>query len=143
MAAELTDRRVVIDSWPVMEWIKRREPTRSRFHSLIDDAATGKLAMEMSRINYGEVVHTIRKAPDLVEREEALQNFLSAPINIHSVDDALVDEAVELKSKFPISYADAFAAALAIRLNVPLVTGDEEFRSLELDGLLTLPWVGR
>jgi len=76
-------------------------------------------------------------------REEALQNFLSAPIKVPSIDDALVDEAVELKSKYSFAYADAFAAALAIRLGVPLVTGDIEFRAFELDGLLTLQWVGK
>jgi predicted nucleic acid-binding protein len=143
MGAELGVHRVVVDSWPVMEWIKRREPARTHFNQLIDDAVKGLSAIEMSRINYGEVICTIRKAPDLLDREEALHNFLSAPIKVHSVDDALVDEAAELKSKYPFAYADAFAAALAIRLGVPLVTGDPEFRALQLDGLLALQWVGR
>jgi predicted nucleic acid-binding protein len=39
-------------------------------------------------------------------------------------------------ARFPIAYADAFAAALAQKYNCPLVTGDPEFRrvdQLELD----------
>ena len=58
------------------------------------------------------------------------------------VDDALVDEAADLKSRYPIAYANAFAAVPAMRLGVPLVTGDREFRRLEADGLLSLRWVG-
>jgi ribonuclease VapC len=143
MGPELAVHRVVIDSWPVMEWIKRREPARTHFNHLIDDVVKGFSVMEMSRINYGEVIYTIRKTPGLLNREEALGNFISAPIRIHSVDDDLVDESVELKSKYPLAYADAFAAALAIRPGVPLVTGDPEFRALELDGLVSLQWVGR
>ena len=125
-----------------MEWIKAREPARTHFIQLIEDVVKGLSVMEMSRINYGEVIYTIRKAPELVNREEALRNFLSAPIRVHSVDDELVDEAVNLKSTYPFSYADAFAAALAIRLGVPLMTGDLEFRALEADGLISLEWVG-
>jgi len=126
-----------------MEWIKLREPARTHFNLLIDSCIQGESVLEMSRINYGEVIYTIRKTPDLFDREESLRNFLSAPINVHTIDDALVDEAVELKSKYPFAYADAFAAALAIRLGVPLVTGDKEFRALEADALLTLLWVGQ
>jgi predicted nucleic acid-binding protein len=143
MGADLAPHRVVIDSWPVMEWIKRREPARTHFNRLIDEVVQGASVMEMTRINYGEVIYTIRKVPDLLRREEALRSFLSAPILVHSIDDALVDEAVDLKSKYPFAYADAFAAALAIRLGAPLVTGDLEFRALEADSLLALRWVGK
>jgi predicted nucleic acid-binding protein len=142
MGPDLTVHRVVIDSWPVMEWIKGREPARTYFNELIDDVVNGLSVMEMSRINYGEVIYTIHKIPGVLNREEAIRNFLSAPIRVHSVDDNLVDEAVKLKSAYPFSYADAFAAALAIRLRVPLITGDLEFRAVEADGLISLEWVG-
>ena len=44
--------------------------------------------------------------------------------------------AAELKGRFPIGFAGAFAAALADRYHCPLVTGDPQFgsvESLELD----------
>jgi predicted nucleic acid-binding protein len=44
-----------------------------------------------------------------------------------------------LKARFPISYADAFAAALAQKYNCPLVTGDPE---LKLVSGLKLDWLG-
>ncbi|MGA2737670.1 MAG: PIN domain-containing protein [Bryobacteraceae bacterium] len=45
-----------------------------------------------------------------------------------------------LKGLFPISYADAFAAALARKHNCRLVTGDPEFRFVDR---LELDWIGR
>ena len=74
--------------------------------------------------------------------ELPVPHLRSAQFNVHTVDVALVDEAVELESKNPFSYADAFAAARGIRLRAPLVTGDLAFRKLEAEGLLRLHWVG-
>ena len=47
--------------------------------------------------------------------------------------------AVRLKARFPIAYADAFAAATAIRMNAVIVTGDPEFRRME--HLVTINWL--
>ena len=44
-----------------------------------------------------------------------------------------------LKGRFPIAYADAFAAALAQKYNCPLATGDPEFRRVDQ---LELDWIG-
>lgn len=44
--------------------------------------------------------------------------------------------AAELKARFPIAYADAFAAATGKHLDVPVVTGDPEFRRVEGEGKL-------
>jgi ribonuclease VapC len=43
----------------------------------------------------------------------------------------LVFEAAHLKARYPISYADAFAAALAKRNGAHLMTGDPEFKAVE------------
>ncbi len=44
-----------------------------------------------------------------------------------------------LKAKFPISYADSFAAALAQKHECPVVTGDPEFRAI---ADLAIDWIG-
>ncbi len=132
----------VLDSWAVLEWIKRREPAAGSFHDLIVRTAYQGDSLAMSRINHGEVIYTIRKAPDIHNRAAALAALSSLSMTLHSVDDALVDAAVEIKSTYSVAYADAFAAALAARLNAVLVTGDREFRALEADGVLKLYWLG-
>lgn len=55
------------------------------------------------------------------------------------VDWPIVRRAAEFKSRHRISYADAFAAALAKQQNAELVTGDREFRALESE--IHIHWV--
>ena len=43
----------------------------------------------------------------------------------------LIYRAAELKARYPISYADAFALAMALEHSAVLVTGDPEFRQVE------------
>ena len=132
----------VLDSWPVLAWIKHHEPASSSLRSFVAFVAEQDDTLAMSLMNCGEVVYMVRKSPDILDPQGALQRFYSLPIVFHSVDDALVSEAVDLKSVYPISFADAFAAALAIRLRVPLVTGDQELLTLKADGVLQLHWLG-
>lgn len=142
MGEELTSPCVILDSWPVLEWIKRREPARTKFNELIGDAASGRIVLAMTRINYGEVIYSLRRAPEIRNPDQAIQQFLAAPIRVYSIDDQLVDEAVDLKSKYRFAFADAFAAALAVRFHAEVATGDGEFRALEADGTLALRWMG-
>jgi len=49
-------------------------------------------------------------------------------------------EAARLKATYPLSFADCFAAATAIRERAALVTGDPEFK--KLGKAVTIDWVG-
>ena len=51
----------------------------------------------------------------------------------------MVLQAAGDKSRHKISYADAFAAALAKQQNAELVTGDRQFRALE--GEIKIHWL--
>ena len=132
---------LILDAWPVIEWIKGREPAVYLFRSLVDDAVDGRVALSMCRINYGEVIYSIRKWFPASEVQSALKAFHEIPIHINSIDDGLIDAAVDLKSVYAISYADAFAASYAMRKGLPLVTGDRELWPLAVIGL-KLHWLG-
>lgn len=133
---------LMLDAWPVLEWLKGRDPAKTKFRELLLDAEAGRLSLEMSRINHGEVRYSIIKDFPSARVSSALKALDEIPLLLHSVDDTLIDEAVVLKGQFKISYADAFAAAQAIRRNLPLVTGDKELRALETAGLVQLHWLG-
>jgi len=49
-----------------------------------------------------------------------------------NVDQALTLEAAKIKASNKISYADSFAAALTKVKKAELVTGDKEFKSVEM-----------
>ena len=132
---------VVLDSWPILEWLKGREPATHLFREVVEAAVAGSISLSMSRMNYGEVVYSVMKGFPADQVDKIFNAFREIPIRYHSIDDALVDEAAALKSFHTISYADAFAAALAMRLNLPLLTGDREFLPLKQIGL-KIHWIG-
>jgi ribonuclease VapC len=63
--------------------------------------------------------------------EEAIHDLLHFPLHIEEADLKLTLEAARLKAKYPISFADAFAAALTINKKATLITGDDEFEALK------------
>lgn len=94
----------------------------------------------MSAINVGEVYYFLKKqhSESLAQSWREASPTMPATIEVPTGDEIWM--AASLKGRFPISYADAFAAGLALKHRCPLVTGDAEFRLV--DGL-ELDWVGR
>lgn len=84
----------------------------------------------MHQMNLGEVVYCIGKVHGWATAQRKRGEIALLPIRIVPFDDRLFWQAVELKVTFAISYADAFAAALAIALDATLVSTDSEFASL-------------
>jgi uncharacterized protein len=70
---------------------------------------------------------------------EALSLIDQLPIKILSVDDLLVSESAEIKSAYPIAYADAFCVATAKRLSGRILTSDPEFKAVEK--LVSVQWL--
>lgn len=62
---------------------------------------------------------------------EALGLLEPFPLTILSVDDRLIFKAAEIKSEYPIAYAEAFCVATAQRLNGRILASDPEFKAVE------------
>ena len=141
--AQLGRPTLIVDSWPVLEFLYRHEPARSRIVAIFEAAEHGEASLVVSRITYGEIVYNFIGKRRRGEIPSSWQlDIADLPWTVASVDDALVDEAAELKSRYPISYADCFVAALAIRHNAPVITGDPDFLNLQERGLLAVHWLG-
>ena len=56
-----------------------------------------------------------------------------------ATDFELVLSAAKLKAEFPVSYADCFAVATALRYQAAVVTGDPEFKRFER--CVAIQWV--
>jgi predicted nucleic acid-binding protein len=93
----------------------------------------------MSAINVGEVYYFLRKQYSVALAEFWRESSRTLPVTIEVPTSEDIWNAAVLKGQFPISYADAFAAALAQKYNCPLVTGDSEFRRVDQ---LELEWIG-
>jgi len=133
---------LIVDSWPVLEWFRQREPARKRFAEILDKADRGEIALRMSRINRGEVWYQVARRWGLEIYPIYQRRLDTLPIEFVSVDDAFVDHAAEWKARFSIAYADCFAAALAIRNHAPVLTGDPDFLKPQAAGILSIHWLG-
>ena len=123
----------VLDSFALLAWLNA-EPSAAKVRNILQSRTTA-----ISAINVGEVAYILRKRFDASKVDLFLQRLPSFPFEI--VTPALEDilEAAALKAKYPISYADAFAAQLALKRKQPLVTGDPEFRAVPGLKLTWLP----
>jgi predicted nucleic acid-binding protein len=130
----------VLDSWAILEWMNGRRPADTHVAALLADGEAGRARLLMSAINVGEVYYFLRKqhSPGLAESWRESSGTLPVTIEVPTIED--IWHAASLKGSFPISYADAFAAALAQEYNCPLVTGDPELRAVDQ---LELDWIGR
>jgi len=134
--------QLVLDSWMLLAWLKDQAPGADKMDELWHAAATRKVELSASMVNIGEVFYLTARNKGLDAAEELLGHLHTRPLQFVSASDRLVIEAARLKAAYPISYADAFAAATAMRARCPLVTGDPEFRALEKDGVIRLQWAG-
>ena len=130
----------VLDCWAILEWISERHGAGRTVAAILSQAEAGQTRLLMSAINAGEVYYFLLKDHKRTLAENWRRTSGALPITIETPTLEDIWEAAVLKGGFRISYADAFAAALARKHSCPLVTGDPEFRSVDD---LELHWIGR
>lgn len=115
------------------------EPAGARVRALMEDAERSGVPLLLNEVNAGEVFYMRAKTRSTADAEHFLDLLPTWPIQLvpNVFDDVLA--AARLKARFPISYADAFAAATALRAGAQLVTGDDEFHAL--DEILDIVWL--
>ncbi|MCB1257235.1 MAG: PIN domain-containing protein [Microthrixaceae bacterium] len=119
---------VVLDSWAVLRYLEDEEPASSLVADLLERSRP-----LMSWINIGEVHYVVRRIHGHSAASQVITD-LKQIVDAHLPDEALVLEASSIKADYPLAYADAFAAALAMTNGAELWTGDPE---LLIDGA---PW---
>jgi predicted nucleic acid-binding protein len=84
-------------------------------------------------VNYAEVKYSIVKKDGAAAWEEATKILQGLPVEFHPTTRAQADTAADFKTRYKMSLADAFAAALAKEMKAEIVTGDPEFKALKKD----------
>ena len=129
---------IVLDSFALVSFF-HKEPGWKKIQKLLYElSSSGKQAL-LNIINWGEFYYIIKRHVGKRKAEEALVLLIQLPIKILSVDDDLVKEAAEIKSNYPVSYADAFCIATAQRSGGKILTNDPEFESIQ--HLVTVEWL--
>ena len=128
--------RYVFDSHALIAYF-REEPGADRVEALVTDPGHERW---LSVISLGEVYYIAAKRTDMRE-DEVLSDVLSMPLALVDASMMLVLEAAQVKAKYPLSYADCFAVAVAQRYDAAIVTGDPEFEQLEANGEVQIEWL--
>ena len=131
-------RRSLLDSFAMLAFLNR-ERGFEKVRSLLRTARASSEPLLMNEITIGEAYYVTAKDRSVDHAEEFLRRLETLPIQ--PVPNSLVNvlEAARVKARFPISYADAFVVATAIRMNATIVTGDPEFQAVR--HLVKIDWL--
>jgi len=112
-----------LDSWAVLRWLEGVEPAASQ----VDETLPGRPFM--SWINLGEVAYVVQRVAGEQDARRIVRE-LRRQLTLDLPSESRVLEAADLKARYPLAYADAFAVATALAHRAVLLTGDPEI----LDG---------
>ncbi len=122
--------RYVFDSFALLAYFENEAGANS-VETLLATCATGAAEGWMSIINVGEVLYITEREQGLRPAQKAVALLDQLPLRIANADRTLTFAAAHIKAHYPLSYADAFAVALAQQKDAVVVTGDPAFRQVE------------
>ena len=95
-----------------------------------EEAMDGAATLHASFVSLTELEYITTQKFGADPARELLESVEDKPVRWHQSDRALCGEAAKLKAAHKISFADAFVAATAKRLDAVLVHKDPEFDAL-------------
>jgi predicted nucleic acid-binding protein len=131
-------KNYILDSFALLVFFEQQKDWKKVERFLVD-ASTDVIELLMSGINYGEIFYITAQREGTEEANRVMKVVDSLPIKIVYPDKELTIAAAEIKAGGGISYADCFAASLAIKHKATLITGDPEFKKLGKE--ISLVWI--
>jgi predicted nucleic acid-binding protein len=130
--------KLVLDSFALVS-LFHREPGWQAVQKALYDQDKARTRALLNWINWGEFYYIVKRRVGAARTMDALRLLEQLPIELFPVDQSLVRAAAEIKSEHALSYADAFCAATAQRMDATVLTDDPEFKSVE--GLIKIRWL--
>jgi len=136
--------RACLDAFAWLAWLQD-EPGADAVQHWLDQAEATRAQCITSIINLGEAYYRLVRVGRCDQADALWRMALrgTLPVSVKDATRRRVRRAVELKSKHPIAYADAFAVATAVEFNATLLTGDPEIEPLEGEENLKVEWLPR
>src|SRR3990172_10346003 len=123
-------KRYVLDSYSLLAYAED-EKGADAVEDILTKALDNQAEIFLSVINWGEMYYIALSEGGKERAELYRETFARYPITIVEANKELTLKVAYFKANYKISYADAFAAALAKNRKANLVTGDKEFKALE------------
>jgi len=128
----------VLDSFAVLALLGG-ELGSAEVSRLLREAQGGKVKLLMMWVNVGEVAYIVERRWGKGRLYQALATLEATGIEMVPIERELALAAAHIKAEHPLAYANAFAAALTMREEAAVVTGDPEFETLE--EALSIHWL--
>ena len=131
----------VLDSYALIGYLEN-EPFSEKIQNALIKAKNGNFRLYFHAIHLGEIYYITLREQGQSMADLAYSRVKALPIKlIDRIDEELLLAAASIKAGYAVSYADSFAAALAMINNCPLLTGDPEFDPLEKKGIIRIEWL--
>ncbi|MGB9885710.1 MAG: type II toxin-antitoxin system VapC family toxin [Moorellales bacterium] len=115
----------VLDAYSLLAFLEA-EPGGEKVRDLLDRPGN---RFYISAVNLGEAYYILWRERGKESADLVLTEFRqAAQLTVAEATWERAKSAAEFKARGGISYAECFAAALAVEKGAPLVTGDREFR---------------
>jgi predicted nucleic acid-binding protein len=132
-------RKKLLDSFAMVSYLNR-EASFQKVVDVMADAQKSKDPVFMNEVNIGEVYYILFRKRGREKAEYFLERVIpSLPLSPAPNDFDDVIEAARLKAEYPLSFADCFVVATAIKKNLSIMTGDPEFKRVE--HLVSIDWM--
>lgn len=122
--------KYVFDSYALLAYLGD-EPGADEVEALLRRAEVGETVIHLSLINLGEIAYITERRYGTKRLREVLSALTQLPLQILEASWERVIAAAHIKACHAISYADAFAIALAEEKEALVVTGDPQFKKVE------------
>lgn len=130
--------QIVLDSYALLGFLKN-ENCAEKVDEKFKLAYSGKSYLYMSMLNLGEVFYILARERNQEFAIKIEAEIFRLPIEFVEADWEMIREAAMIKAKYPMAFADCFAAALALRKCASIMTGDPEF--YQIKSLFDIIWL--
>ena len=129
-------RKSLIDSYALLAFLKRE----SNYKKVEDLLLSQETQVLMNDMNIGETFYILARERGL-DQADYFINAILPNLPITKVGNILTEviDAAKIKAQYPISYADCFAVATAIREKAVVITGDPDFKHVEK--IVEIDWI--
>ena len=129
---------IVFDSFAILNFLKG-EPSSDRVKEYLLKVQNKEIAGYISAVNLCEVYYIVMREKGHEDAEILTTSLRDWGLTVVLADEYMAKKTGQLKAQYPISLADAFAAATSQKFGVCLLTGDPEFQKLE--GKVKIEWI--
>jgi ribonuclease VapC len=120
-----------LDSFALLSYLNK-ETGFEKVREALAEAQVSDGSVLMNEVNVGETYYILHRQRGVQEAEYFLDTVLvGLPILLVQNDFQDVIDAARIKAEYPLSFADCFAVATAIRESAIILTGDPEFKKIE------------